>query len=753
MSKKPKFKFFKQHDTYDCGPTCLRMISHFYGKSYSPQFLRDVAHVTREGVSLYTISKAAETLGFSTLRMKLTVDYLIENVPVPCILHWNNDHFVVLSKIKGSLLKKEKLRFYIADPGAGELVLDYRTFGSCWGLTSDPSKGFALALEPDDAFYESHHQETKPSRFIEIKYLLHYFNKHKGSFTQLFVGLLIGALLSFTFPFLTQMMVDNGIISKDLSFVTLILFFQLFVFLGTTVIDLVRNFLVLHIGTNVNISIISDFLSKLMRLPLKFFDSKLTGDILQRIEDHKRIESFLTTTILDTVFSILNLAIMMIVLTVFGVKFLVIFLLMSIITFSYSMLFMNRIKLADYKMFNYFSKNRENLYEIINGMPEIKLNSFELYQRWKWKENQLKLFSITSYVMKLRQYQKLGSVFFTQLKNIIITYVSVVAVIHGQITFGAMLSISYIIGQLNSPIDQLINFFGSAQSAKISLERMMEIHMQENEEPDLAASTQPATITRQHMALDKMLASSGDIEFKNVSFQYEDEKSNMVLDELNIKIPLGKITAIVGESGSGKTTLLKILLKFYKPTAGMITINNRDLEKISSADWRAQCGVVMQEGFLFSDTILKNITMGDDDVDMKKVMKVCSTANILDFIQSLPLQFETKLGGAGINISTGQKQRILIARAIYKNPAILLFDEATSALDASNERQIVLNLNSVFVNKTVIIIAHRLSTVKNADHIIVLEKGNILETGTHNQLVVEKGRYFHLIKDQLELGV
>lgn len=751
MFNKHSFKVYKQHDSFDCGPTCLRMICEHYGKKYPLQFLRDISFISKEGVSLYTISKAAERVGFKTLRLKLTADYLVENLPLPCILHWNNDHFVVLYKIRHLTGRKQFVKFYIADPSIGDVVLDYKTFVKCWGLSGEPDKGFALAMEPTEEFNFLHTSElNERKKLVGYRFLYKYFKKHNKSFFQLCLGMVMGSALSFLLPFLTQSMVDNGIGSKNLNFVFLILIFQLFVFLGSTVIDFIRTFLILHIGNNVNISIISDFLTKLMKLTVGFFDSKLTGDILQRIDDHKRIETFLTSSILDTFFSVFNLLILSAVLGIFGIKFLLIFLIMSTVTFIWSLMFMKKIKIADYKMFSFFSRNRDNLYEIINGMPEIKLNNFELYQRWKWETNQLKLFSITSYVAKLRQYQKLGTVFFTQLKNIIITYFAVVAVVNGDITFGVMLSISYLIGQLNSPIDQIITFFDSAQSARISLERMMEIHEKQNEEKDDIDKQDPSKITENNQCFEN--DAKEEISFHDVSFQYEDEKSPFVLKNLNLEIPIGKVTAIVGTSGSGKTTLLKLLLKFYPVTSGKILVKGMNLNDLSSNEWRTDCGVVMQEGYMFSDTIRRNIVMGDETLDNERLINACKIANILDFINSLPLKFNTKLGGAGINISTGQKQRILIARAVYKDPSFLIFDEATSALDANNEKIIVENLSEVFKGKTVVVIAHRLSTVKNADQIIVLDKGQIQEVGHHTDLVSLKGEYFHLVKNQLELG-
>lgn len=749
MRLKRRFKHYSQLDSSDCGPTCLKMICEFYGQVISLKYIRDISFLSREGVSLFTISSAAEKLGFKTLKLRLTSDYLIENVPLPCILHWNSDHFIVLYKIKGSVLNKSKIKFFISDPGLGNFILDYKTFVNCWELKNEPNIGFVLALEPTDDF-STKTDDDKVEKINGFSFLYGYFKKHNKSFIQLCIGMLMGTLLSFILPFLTQSMVDNGIGNKNISFVFLILLFQLFVFFGNTTIDFIRSFLVLHIGTNVNISLISDFLTKLMKLPIGFFDSKLTGDIMHRIEDHRRIESFLTTSILDTLFSIFNLIILSIVLGIFGVRFLIIFIIMSCISFIWSLLFMKRIKLADYKMFNYFSKNTDNLYEIINGMAEIKLNNFQLYQRWKWEDNQLKLFSITSYVNKLKQYQKIGSVFFNQLKNILITYFAVVAVIQGHISFGVMLSISYVIGQLNSPIDQIINFVNLGQAAKLSLERMNEVHEERNEENYNIKSLQTPSLNTES---NKDNSTDGFIEFKNVSFQYEDEKSPFVLKNVSLKIPIGKVTAIVGRSGSGKTSFLKLLLKFYKPTHGEIIINGIDLQEISSDDWRSKCGVVMQEGFLFSDTIRRNVVMSDeDDHDDDRLTLACKTANIFDFIQSLPLKFDSKIGESGVTISTGEKQRVQIARAVFKNPAIMIFDEATSSLDALNEKQIVENLNQVFHNKTVIVIAHRLSTVKNADQIIVLDNGEIMESGCHNSLVSMRGDYFNLVKNQLELG-
>lgn len=730
------FPFYKQHDTMDCGPTCLRMVAKHYGKNYSLQYLREQAFITREGVSLFGISEAAENIGFKTFSGKFTFKQLDEEAPLPCILHWNQQHFVVLPPQDYDQNKKNG-KILIADPAHGLIRVDKETFLRSWKGSSD--KGIVLLLEITNKFHDADEGVTESK--TGFKFLFQYLTPYRKYIIQLFLSIFIGSLLSLLAPFLTQSLVDNGINHQNIGFVHLVLISQLLLFAGTTAIELIRSWILLHINSRINISIISDFLIKLMKLPIRFFDTKMIGDIQQRIGDHSRIQSFLTGTTLSTLFSLINLVVFSVVLGIYSSKVLLVFFLFSIAAIAWIVFFLKKRKELDYMQFQRMSDNQNILYELISGMQEIKLNNAETLKRWEWEKVQARLYKISVKGLALGQYQQVGSMFFTQLKNILISYISAREVMNGNMTLGMMLSVSYIIGQMNSPLDQLLGFVQAAQDAKISLDRLGEIHNKENEESN--AQIVPSMLDNKNR---------GDLKLENVSFQYGSSQSPFVLKDINLLIPQGKVTAIVGSSGSGKTTLLKLLLQFYDPTSGKVTAGNTDLKDFSPKWWRNQCGSVMQDGFIFSDTIAGNIAVGDEEPDPGKLLHAVTVANIQEFIEQLPLRYKTKLGNTGNGISAGQKQRIQIARAVYKNPQYLFFDEATSALDANNEKVIMENLDHFFVGKTVVVIAHRLSTVKNADQIVVLEKGSIVEIGTHADLSKSKGKYYELVKNQLELG-
>lgn len=733
--------FIPQHDKKDCGSACLAMISNFYGKKYPLQYLRDISFVSREGVSLLGLSEASRKIGFESLSAQLSIDQL-DKMPLPCILHWNKKHFVVLYNIKRSIVGKKR-SYRIADPRHGLISLHGENFRKSWIPNDD--EGIALFLSPTDRFYE---YTPGSKNALSIRHLFKYLKPHAKRVMTMFVLLLLGSIISLIFPFLTQNLIDKGVNAKNLHIIELILMAQLGLFLGAMSLEFVRNWLMLYVGTRINIAIISDFLQKVFKLPIRFFETKVTGDFNQRIQDHERIENFLTSQSLVTLFSIVTFTAFFSVLWYYSFNLLFVYLVLTILSIGWSYYFLRKRKILDYYRFQQRSENQESIYEIITGVTEMKLNQFENLKHKEWKDIQEKLFKINVRILKLNQLQSIGFESLNQLKNILVTFLAATYVVKGSMTLGELLGISFIIGQMNAPINQLISFFRSLQDAKLSLERLNEVqHHQEEEQPGL----HKLNVGNEKHAVTENGSGAG-IKLNNVSFQYEGARSPYVLKNIDLFIPEGKTTAIVGASGSGKTSLIKLILKFYDPTEGEIFVNGTNLLHLSPTSLRENCGVVMQDGFIFSDTIERNIATADEYVDRAKLDKAVTIANINEFIQSLPLKYETKIGSSGNGISGGQKQRILISRAVYKNPHYIFFDEATSALDAENEKIIHENLQEFFKGKTVLIVAHRLSTVKNADQIIVLSKGKVVEKGTHTQLVRNKGDYFNLVKNQLELG-
>jgi ATP-binding cassette subfamily B protein len=722
---------YKQADFRDCGPTCIRMIAAFYKKNISIEILRKLTENTRTGSSLLGLSQASEKIGFRSTAVKLSVEKL-KDIPLPCIIHWNKNHFVVLYKIKKDV-------FYVSDPGHGLLEYSGKEFLNLWiGFNSNyrTEEGIALLLEPTPRLYEVDFESTEKN--LGFSFMSKYLLRYKPFVWQLIIGLFAASLLQLIFPFLTQSIVDVGIQNQDIHFINLILFAQLALFIGRTSIEVVRSWILLHLSTRINISLISDFFLKLMNLPIAFFDTRITGDIMQRINDHERIEKIITNSSLNVLFSLITFIVFSLVLAYYDLRIFVVFIIGSLLYFLWVIVFLKKRRDLDYKRFSHLSEEQSKVIEMISGMQEIKLHNAEKQKRWAWESVQAKLFKVSIDGLALEQYQNVGSQFINEVKNIFITYLSAKLVIDGQITLGMMLAISYIVGQLNSPIAQLIDFVREFQDAKISLERLSEIHNKKDEEP---FAEQSVTEFSTNLAF----------KFSNASFRYIGSEQ-FVLRNLNFEIPANKVTAIVGVSGSGKTTLMKLLLKFYSPEEGEINYGNYKLKNISQKAWRDECGVVMQEGYIFNDTIANNIAVGNNYIDKKKLANAVDIANIKNFIESLPLSYNTKIGMEGVGLSTGQKQRLLIARAVYKNPSFLFFDEATSALDTNNEKIIMEKLNIFFKNKTVLTIAHRLSTVINADQIIVLDKGMIVEIGTHSQLTNKKGFYFGLVKNQLQLG-
>ena len=740
-----KFINYRQAESKDCGPTCLKIISKYYGKTISTQKLRAYSETTRQGSNMMYLSDAAERIGFRTLGVKLSLKKL-EEAPLPCILHWNKEHYVVLYKTpiisKGIFYKllKRNPTFSISDPAIGLINYTKEEFIKFWiGNKADENteEGIALMLQPTPKFFQSDF-EKEDKKGLTYGLLFQYILRYKSFLIQLSIGLTVGSILQLISPFLTQSIVDVGIQNHNIHFIYLILFAQLFLFIGSTGIQLIRSWILLHLSTRISISLISDFFIKLMNLPISFFDVRLTGDIMQRISDHHRIERILTASSLNVLFSIVNMFIMGGILAYYNLQIFFVYFLGSFLYFLWIILFLKRREILDYKRFAEVSQEQSKVIELINGMQEIKLHNAEKQKRWGWEYVQARLFRVSMESMILGQTQSIGSSTINQLKNIFIVFLSAKLVIDGEITLGMMMAISSIVGSLDGPIGLLIGFVYEVQDAKISLARLSEIHDKEDE-------------SQLELQQTDIIPKNCDIQIKNLSYRYIGSDFN-VLESLNLTIPANKITAIVGTSGSGKTTLMKLLLKFYEPNCGEINIGNTQLSNIAQKTWRNNIGAVMQEGFIFNDTIANNIAVGIDIIDKKRLQYAADVANINEYILEQPLGYNTKIGMEGIGMSTGQKQRLLIARAVYKNPEMLFFDEATSSLDTNNEKEIIEKLNLFFKNKTVVLIAHRLSTVMNADQIVVLEKGKVIEIGNHKELVKLKGSYYKLVRNQLNLG-
>ena len=756
-----RFPHYTQLDAMDCGPTSLRIVAQFYGRHYSLQNLRERCHITREGVSLLGISDAAESIGFRTTGVKITWHQLRDEANLPCIVHWNQQHFVVVYRIAR---KRGKWWVYVSDPASGLLKYTEEQFLKAWIQSRElpnrtesaarpqqevPSlasadflagpangKGIALLLEPTPQFYKEKGDEDKR---LKLGYLLQYLRPYKNYLAQLALAMLTASILSLILPFLTQSVVDKGIGTGNLSFVVMMLIAQVVLVLGQLANNLIRSWLMLHMTTRISISLISDFLAKLMRLPIAFFDSKMVGDIMQRIGDYDRIQSFLTGSLLSMAMAVVSFVIYGAVMGGYDPTILGIFLLGSALYIGWILLFMKRRRKLDYMRFQEAAANQSNIVQLINGMQDIKLNDCEKQKRWEWERIQARLFQVSIKGLVLGQTQEVGGTFIDQTKNVVISFLAASAVIEGDMTLGMMVALQYIIGQLNAPLSQFIQFVQATQDAKISLERLSEIQEKDDEEP---ADEERI----------RMIPDNADIEFRGVTFQYDGPHSAKALDDVSVTIPADKVTAIVGASGSGKTTMLKLMLGFYTPTSGEVLLHDRRIAQYSPSCWRRACGTVMQEGYVFSDTIAGNIGVSDERPDMERVRCATRIANIDTFIDELPLGYNTKIGADGHGLSVGQKQRLLIARAAYKRAKYLFFDEATNSLDANNERTIMERLERLFEEKTVVVVAHRLSTVRNADKIIVLDHGRIVEQGTHDALTAKRGYYYELVKNQLELG-
>lgn len=734
-----KFPFHEQYDSMDCGACCLQMLAEYYGAYYSLEEMRQMISVGVDGVSLLRVSKAAESIGFKTIGGKLTFEKLANNAVLPCIVYWDQAHFVILYKVSKHI---KNVILHVADPALGLVQYSREQFCSHWisTRTNNQDKGVVLLLEPTSAF-----QDIQPSRKnhrglrANVTFLSKYFRPYKSLYFQIIIGLIVGCIIQLAFPFLTQSIVDKGVEYRDIHYIWLILAAQLSLILGSAAIDFIRRKILLFVSTRINLSLISDFFIKLMKLPMRFFDTKHLGDLLQRIEDHKRVENFLSVQTLNLIFSLLTISVFGGVLFVYNKLIFIVFVVSGGLYCFWTMSFLKRRRVLDYQYFEQQSTERNITYQLINGMQEIKLQNYEQLKRWDWEDIQADKYDISVKSLSLTQAQEAGGVLIKESKNILITAFTAISVVHGDMSIGMMLAVQYIIGQLNEPLEQLMNFIYQWQDVSISLERMNEIHQERNEDSKERNTTFSDNINR-------------DITINNITFQYNGIDSPIVLDNVSLSIPKNKITAIVGSSGSGKTTLVKLLLGYYSVTKGNICIGKDNIDSLELFWWRSVCGAVMQDGYIFSDSIARNIALADMEIDIDKLRSAARIANIDTFIESLPLGYNTQIGQDGQSLSQGQRQRVLIARVIYKNPSYVFFDEATNSLDANNERTITENLKAFYEGKTVIVVAHRLSTVKNADNIVVLESGRIVEQGTHNQLIEQRGAYFNLVKNQLELG-
>ena len=720
-----KLKFVRQLDSNDCGIACLKMIAGYYGKEFSHNFLSGICYRNKSGVSMLNIKDSAEAIGFKAKGILIDFNKL-KTIPFPIIAYWNQSHYVVIHDIKGD-------KVAVADPAKGMLTYNRGSFLKCWATNSDEinPKGVALLLMPTPKFYQL--QENRTSN-IKLTNLFKYVLPYKAYILKVIIGITLSMLMGLILPLLTQVVVDNGIPSKNIRFIVIILLSQIFLSIGTSTNTFIHNWLFLHISTRISVTLVSDFLNKLMKLKIAFFDSRLIGDIIQRISDFDRVENFLCSSLI-TAFTVVCIFIINGSLIVkYSFSILLIFLLGSILYVLWILFFRRKRENIDYMRFQESSLNYSNVIQLISGIHDIKLNTCENKKRFEWEKIQIKLHNINTKSLWVNQIQDIGASLIDNLKNIIISFITIRYVINEELTIGMYVSIQYIVGQLNVPLYQLIGLIQQIQDVNISLTRINDIYSKEEE----------------NEMLGDLALSEKNIVFNDVTFQYGGLHSPKVLSDINISVPYGKTTAIVGASGSGKTTLLKLMLGYYPPTTGTILLGNRNIDEVNIREWRNKCAIVIQEGYLFSDTIAGNIALSGDTIDMEKVKYSAKIACINTFIESLPKQYETKIGMDGVNLSSGQKQRILIARAIYKEANYIFLDEATNSLDATNEYDIVNNLNYHFREKTLVIIAHRLSTVRHADNIIVLNKGTVVEQGTHQDLISIHGVYYQLVKNQLE---
>lgn len=727
------YPFYPQYDSRDCGPACLRMIAKYHGKSFSSAYLKKICFQKRVGTSLLDLSNAAEILGFRTVGLKITWEQLSTQINLPCIVTWNKNHFIVVYEIT-------KKHVIVGDPSQGVLKYPIEIFKQCWHSINDIDQmGIALILEPTPMFYKND-EHVGYIRRVSFFKLFSYARPYLKYLCIIAVLILLSSILSLIFPSLTRANVDIGIENKDVEFVKIILLAQLFLVIGQASNEILKNWLLLNVSIRVNLSLVSDFLGKLMRLPISFFDSKRIGDLIQRIGDFSRIQHFLTSVLISLIMAFVGFIAYSLIMSSYSWSILIIFLIGSFLYVIWVVVFLKQRKKLDYMRFQEAANNQSNIIQLISGMQEIKLNTCEKKKQWEWQQIQSRLYDISLKSLNLVQMQQIGGLLIDQSKNIIITYIAAQSVINSEMTLGMMLAMQYIVGQMNAPVSQFVSFMQSIQDAKISLDRLNEIQEIEDE----------GNVNKKNV---NEIKDSLPIIVNNLNFRYNGPNSKLILKDINLKIEPNKITAIVGASGSGKSTLIKMLLGFYKPISGNIYIGNNKLEEIYEKTWRKKCGVVMQEGFIFSDTIANNIAASDSITNMERVKYAAKLGNIDEYIATLPMGYNTMIGMEGNGISSGQKQRILISRAIYKDAPYIFLDEATNALDACNEASIMANLATFFKGKTIVIIAHRLSTIKNADKIVVMDSGRIVEEGNHSSLLQIKGVYYELIKKQMDISI
>ncbi|MDR0332470.1 MAG: peptidase domain-containing ABC transporter [Dysgonamonadaceae bacterium] len=722
-----RFPIEYQMDSQDCGPASLKIITKHFGKFYSLQYLRDRCGITKEGVSLLDLSTGAESIGLRSLAIKCTITDVVNSVPFPAILFWKESHFIVV-------YHADKKHVWVSDPAKGRIKYTHEEFRRGW-YPKGEQQGVLLAIEPTAEFKSTKaEKEQKKNNFMSI---LKYFVPYKRNFGLIFVIMLVVTLLQGMLPFISKAVIDVGIKTSDVKFINMVLIGNISILLSVMIFNVLRDWIMLHITARVNIALISDYLIKLMKLPVTFFENKLLGDILQRAQDHERIRNFIMNNSLSLIFSTFTFVVFAIILLIYNAIIFYIFLAGSILYVCWVLLFLSIRKKLDWQYFELLAKDQSYWVETVSSIQDVKINNYEKHRRWKWEEIQACLYHVNKRVLAITNAQNLGAQFIESIKNMGIVFFCAMAVIQGDITFGVMISTQFIIGMLNGPLVQFINFVVSAQYAKISFLRINEIRQLEDEEELLAIGS------------TTILPEKKTITLENVHFQYT-PNAPLVLRNVYLQIPENKVTAIVGGSGSGKSTLLKLLVRLYKPSYGEIKMDTMNVNAINLRQWRDMCGVVMQDGKMFSDTILNNIVLDDEHIDHNRLRNACRIAQIEDEINAMPKGFETTIGETGRGLSGGQKQRMLIARALYRDPKFLFLDEATNALDSINERKIVEALNNAFAERTVVVIAHRLSTIRNADQIVVLDKGFIVEAGNHETLMEKKGHYFALVESQMQ---